>query len=292
MPYILLLLLVTAIWGVSFLVVKDLINDGVPLYTMLTFRFFVGSLFLFLCKKALKIGKISKEEFRQGIIVGVVIFISFALQTAGAIYTTPGKNGMLTGLYVLFVPLIIFIQYGKFTVKSLFDAFLCLFGLALFFDVFRSMTTINLGDILTIGCALFFAIQFIVLERQAPRLNPWNYTIVQLLTVGVLGGIFSVLYEGAGFCTIASAKILLQLLFLSILSTGFAFACQTYVQSKIRAVVVSILCCAESLFAVVFSILAGYEKISVSLILGSLVLLASMVSASVGNTRNSLPELK
>ncbi len=154
------------------------------------------------------------------------------------------------------------------------------------------MTTINAGDILTIGCAFFFAVQFVVLERQAPRLDPWNYTIVQLVTVGVLGGIFSVLYEGDGFRTISSVKIVLQLLFLSILSTGFAFACQTYVQSKIKAVTVSILCCAESLFAVVFSIMAGYEKISISLVLGSMVLLASMVSASVGNTKNSLPDSK
>lgn len=255
---------------------------------MLACRFAIGALFLYIAKKVKKEPKITAKEKIQGTLLGIVVFIGFALQTYGAKYTTPGKNGMLTGIYVLFVPLIIMVLSKRFRVKPLLDALICLIGMAIFFELFKEALNINLGDVLTIACALAFAIQFIVLEKYAPRLNPWNYTFVQLIAVSGISILCSVFIEWDSYKQIDMVVMIVGVLLLGVFSTGFAYLAQTIVQAKIKATTVSIIACSESIFAMIFALIFGYEMFSYFLVIGALVILISMISSTLGSKKDSL----
>jgi len=284
--YIILLILVCTIFGFSFVIVKYLLEINFPTFLLLGLRFTIGAGFLLLIRKFIRLPKINEKEIRNGFVLGIVIFIGFALQTFGAIFTTPAKNGLFTGLYVIFVPLIIIIIKRKFSLKPILLAILSFIGVVVVSNVFVGNLSINIGDILTVLCALAFAIQFVLLEKYAPSLNPINFTIIQLLTVAGVSIILSLLTETNFYISIQWGKVLLSLIFLGVFSTGLAYYIQTVVQTKISANTVSVVSCMESVFAIIFSILLKYDVFSMSLLVGSLIIIVSMIISSISNQEN------
>ena len=278
--YILLFITVTIIWGGSFLFVNNLLHDNIPIFLLMTVRFTIGSVFLLVLRAVNKTPPIKKAEVIHGSVMGLIIFVAFFLQTLGAYYTTPAKNGMLTGLYVVFVAILEIFIKRKIRMKPIADAFICVLGMMILFDIFKSSFKMNLGDLLTIFCALVFAAQFIVLEKYSPNLNSLNYAVMQLIFVSVISVGLSLVFESSRYSAIIlTPAIILKIIFLGLFSTGYAYLVQTFVQTKLSAVTVSMVSCLESVFAVVFSIIFAYDKLSVSLIVGSLIILASMLSA-------------
>ena len=298
--YIALFVTVTISWGGSFLLVNDIVRDGVPIYFFLAFRFLLAFGILFTMKRVRCEVPTSKQEYGQGILMGIIVFAAFLLQTYGALYTTPSKNGMLTGLYVIMVPLILSVlrkismlrggtpkTEQRFAWKPLADAVVCLLGIAVLFDIFHVTDGMNQGDLLTIGAAFAFAVQFVFLERYSVRLNTWNYTSVMLLSVSVLSFIVSLSLEMDFYRSFSlSTTNLWKILFLAAFSTAYAYWVQTYVQSKLSAATVSIVACLESVFAVIFSIAFGYESASTALIVGSLLIFISLLSSVAFTGKN------
>ncbi|MCL2672039.1 MAG: DMT family transporter [Clostridiales bacterium] len=280
--HILLFISVTVIWGGGFLITNDLVHAQVPVLFLTAVRFAIGSGFLALFR-LFSPGKaaFSRAEWKQGFLLGLVIFAAFALQTYGALYTTPGKNGMLTGLHVIFVPLLL-LHRRKMRAKPFIDAGICLVGVMILSNIFGERLALNLGDILVIFCALVFAVQFLILEKHAPTLHTLHYVIAQLATVAAVAVVASLLFEMPAYARLRlDLAIILKLLFLGLLSTGYAYIVQTFVQTKLPATTVSLLSCLESVFAVIFSLLFGYEAFSLHLVVGALVIAAAMVSALV-----------
>ena len=280
-----LLLLITLGFGFSFILIKELMNANYPVFLLLALRFLIGTFSLF-AFRMIKPFPINKDDVKYGVVVGMALFFGFLFQTTGAAFTTPAKNGLYTGLYVLFVPTITMIRQKKFTLKPVLLAVLCFAGVAIISNVFGDIT-FNIGDLLTTFCALSFAIQFILLEKYSPSLNPVNFTIVQLATVAIISSVISFLLERDSFSMIKADKYLLMIVFLGLFETGISFLIQTYVQSQITANVVALVSCMESVFAMGFSLVFGYDILSMTLILGSILIIASMVISSISN-----PELK
>ena len=156
--YILLFITVTIIWGGSFLFVNDLLHDNIPIFLLMAVRFTIGSAFLLVLRKINKAPPITKAEVIHGSVMGLIIFVAFFLQTLGAYYTTPAKNGMLTGLYVVFVALLEIFTKRRIRMKPIADALVCVLGMMILFDIFKSSFKMNIGDLLTIFCASVFAI--------------------------------------------------------------------------------------------------------------------------------------
>ena len=280
--YVLLFVSVAIIWGSSFLLVKDLVGDDVPVFLFLSIRFLVGFFALYILKRGRRESRISRREIRHGVFMGGIVFLAFILQTFGAVYTTAAKNGMLTGLYVIMVPLFLLALSRRWAWKPLLDAGICLVGMAVLFDIFGNLSAVNLGDILTILCAAAFSVQFIFLEKYSASLNTWNYTVVMLISVSMLAALASLVFEHQLYSDLVlSGKHLLVIVFLGIFSTAYAYWVQTFVQTKLSAVTVSLIACLESVFAVLFSLLFGFETASPHLLFGSLIILVSMVSSVV-----------
>lgn len=288
--YLFLFFLTTVIWGFGFLVVKNLTNRETPVFFILSGRFVLGFATLSLCRKLAKAPKLSAKEALRGAICGAALFCAFATQTWGTTLTTPAKNGMLTGTYVLFVPLFLTALERKIRWRPFVDAAICAVGLFVFFEVYRDATSFNRGAWFSLISGVFFAIHFIATERLASRSHPLNSTAAQLATVAVCAVFFSALFERdkIDFGTIATSRSVVEFLYLGVISTGFAYWSQILAQSKLESTVISVVACLESIFAVVFSIIFGYETISTGIVVGTAIaLVATARSAAASNSISS-----
>ena len=292
--YIFLLVFQCAIFGIDFIVVKMLLENALPIFFLLAFRFFIGTFALLpFCYKnssaqQTTIKVTNKKETRYGIVAGLVFFAAFGLQTIGAYYTTPAKNGVFTGLYVIFVPAIIMLITRKFVWKPLLYAIVCFFGVMVVSNFFSEQLTINIGDILTIACAIAFAGHFILLEKFLvnSKINFYRFTAIQILIAAILSFAISLVFERSTYNTIHwDYQIILLLLFLGIIGTALTYFIQTIVQSKISANTVSIISCSESVFAVSFALCFGFDKFSFSLLFGTIIISVAMVLTSVSNEK-------
>lgn len=287
--YLFLFLLTTVIWGFGFLVVKNLTNRETPVYFILTGRFVLGVATLTIFRKLAKSPKLSAKEALRGAICGTALFAAFATQTWGTTLTTPAKNGMLTGTYVLFVPLFLTALERKIRWRPFVDAAICAVGLFVFFEVYRDTTSFNLGALFSLVSGVFFAIHFLATERLTSRFEPLNSAAAQLATVAVWAILFSAAFERdkIDFASIATSRSAAEFLYLGVISTGFAYWSQVLAQSKLEATVVSVVACLESIFAVVFSILFGYETISAGIVVGTLIVLVATVRSATAPAADS-----
>ena len=252
--YLFLFVLTTVVWGIGFLVVKNLTNRETPVYFILTGRFVLGCATLCLVRKLAKSPKLSAKEALRGAICGTLLFCAFATQTWGTTMTTPAKNGMLTGTYVLFVPLFLTALERKIRLRPFVDAAICAVGLFVFFEVYRDTTSFNMGALFSLISGVFFAIHFLATEKLASRFDPINSAASQLATVAVWAILFSAAFERdkIDFAAIATSRSVAEFLYLGVISTGFAYWSQVLAQSKLESTVISVVACLESIFAVVF----------------------------------------
>lgn len=294
-----LIVLECMIFGVAFIAVKYLLENRFPPFLLLTIRFSIGSLILLIsglifCKSTkltTTIGKISRlksKELIGGGISGVILFIAFALQTVGADFTTPAKNSLFTEIFVIIVPIVNMIMLKKFSAKPLIAAAITFLGVTLVLDIFHDNSNFNVGDGLTIICGVMFAFQFIILDRFAnqkqdgEKINAFNFTFIQLLVVAFLATITTLIFERNEFGSIEwTGAAIGWLCFLGICATAIAYLLQFFAQERISADLTSVLSCSDSLFALILSIIIGFDAFSWMLVCGGMLMLAGMVLAAL-----------
>jgi drug/metabolite transporter (DMT)-like permease len=279
--YILLILFISLVWGFGFIASKQLIDAQMPVFLMMFIRFAVGGALLFVLARILKMPKITRAELKYGILIGFVMFVAFALQTIGQKYTTPAKSGLLTVLYVVLVPIITMCLKRKFRPIPVGLALISFFGVAVVSDVFGAEFSLNLGDFLMILCAVSFAIQFILVEKFASRFNVLNFAVVQLLATAVFSGVSTLIFEGGQYGGVLWNKTIFNLFFLGVFSSALCYYLQNFVQTKVSAARLAVVGCSESVFTLIFSLALGYDILSPSLIIGSVIITAAVVLAAV-----------
>jgi len=276
---VLLLLAVSIIWGMGFSIVKLMLDHGTPVFLLVAMRFLLGALSLLGTKKLLKAPPFNKKVFFSGSVIACVVLAAFVLQSYAAKYTTPAKNGMLTGVYVIFTAVLSIFLFKKSAIKPLADAMLCVIGMFLFFEIFSENMNLNKGDLLSLSAALLFAVHFIMLERESHKHNSLNFTFAQLIGVGIMALVLSILTERHLYTNIEVLYFILGSIFLGVFSTGFAYLVQTMAQARLKATTVSTILCSEAVFAVIFSLLLGYEKFNKWIAIGGGIIFVSILSS-------------
>jgi drug/metabolite transporter (DMT)-like permease len=274
-----LLLLVCVVFGYSFVVVKDLLTRGFPLFLLLGLRFLLGGALLLGLRPCRLLGgqaRFQRGEFRYGALLGAVTFTAYVFQTIGTSITTPAKNGLFTGLYVIFVPLLLMVVRRVWTARPLFAAALSFAGVLLISNVFVERFSLNAGDLLSVLGAAAFTGQIVLLGKYASSFHPVNFTAVYLFTASALSLVVSLVWERPFAADIPWAGTWPGLLFLSVFSTGFSSFTQTFVQARLPAAAVAVVLCTESIFAVLFSALLGYDRLTVPFLAGAALMVASM----------------
>lgn len=280
-----LLLSVTLIWGYGIIATDDALTGSMGIFTMLAVRFLLAAGILFVLRLCLfrtkGYSKIGKKEVWTGIIVGAVNFCGFAFQSEGLLYTDTAKSGMLTGAYVIFVPIIYCVLRKKFQWRPLFNALIFLVGMFFLFDFRGSNLNFNRGDALTLLCACCFAVQIILVDRFANDINVFNFNAVQMLTMGLMGLFGALLFERQNFAFIDWSVSLPAVIYLGALSSAYAYIVQTFAQSRVSPSLTAILLSLESLAGVLFSLAAGKVGWTWTLGVGCAIMAAASVAAAL-----------
>jgi drug/metabolite transporter (DMT)-like permease len=257
------LLLVTLNWGLNFVITKDALSSITP-YMYLGLRFLLGVLLLMLIfYRQLK--TISKEDMKAGLILGLIVFLGFVTQTVGLTYTTPSKSGFITSSYVVIVPFVVFLLTGVFPgLHQMLGAVITFTGIGII--TLSQNITVNPGDLLTLVCAVCFALQIVFTEQYVKRANPINISIVQIFVIGVLSMAISLLKEP--FPQGYSTGVWWAVIYASVVCTAGAFAIQNTAQKYTTSTRAAVILCMESVFAGIFSFLFWGEKLRPRTLLG------------------------
>jgi len=276
---ILLLVLVTLIWGTTFVGVKETVRV-VPVPLLLAVRFTVGALIL------APFG-LRKEVLKVGTGLGVLLFVSFAFQSIGLQYTGASRAAFITGLSVVMVPLFAAgIFRRRVSIRVAAAAVLATAGLALLcFD----LEPPNRGDLWVLACAVLFAFYVVALEAPVRRHGAGRLSLVQLGSVAILAWIWSAPY----FPVLATLdrRSWLTLLYLGIAATGLTTLLQGLGQKIVSAPVAAVTFTLEPVFAACFAFLLLGEQpgargwVGSALILGAMLLAALRGDAEARNDR-------
>ena len=268
------LLTVTVIWGGGF-VASDMALETLTPFQILAIRFLIASVFM-TALGGRQLRGITREELKCGFWLGAALFGGFALQIIGLQYTTPSKNAFLTATNVVLVPFIALVFYRKkVAAQSLIGAGMALVGAGVL--ALQKNFSLGLGDALTLGCAVCFAMQIFLTGAYVGKIRPTVLNFLQMTTACLLS-VAGMLLAGE-FPPVASGKSWLAVLYLGVVSTTVTYLLQTVSQKYVDETKSAIILSLESVFGTVFSVLILHEAISGRMVLGSaLILIAVLVS--------------
>lgn len=268
-----MLVVVTIIWGGGFIATSGALDSMTPFYIMMIR--FVGASILPLIVCFNKMKKLGKDDIRHGMITGTFLFLAFAFQTFGLQYSSPSKNAFLTATNVVFVPYLLWLLLKrKPNRKEVIASIMCILGIALL-TLKKDALFLGAGDVLSIICALFFALHIIALERYSAHIDAICMTAMQMLTAGVLSTICALLFEQPPVQLNAGA--IGNVCYLIFVSTLLAYLIQTYAQKFTSANTASLILSMEALFATIFSFFILHEILSVQMIFGAVFIFASVI---------------
>ena len=272
----LIMIVVAIIWGTGFVVTKLAMDNGIGVYYLLFIRFLVASILLMFVIFLKKI-KIKKEMLLPGIIQGVLLTLGYSIQTMALNYTTPAKNSVLTGLNVIFVPYILLIFFRKkLDIFTIISSILAFFGTLLLSGNISSFSEINKGDLLSMLCAIFFALYIIVIDKYANKINVFVMSFIQFFTVMILCLLLS-LTEGE--IKQLNSTSLISMIYLGVFGTFVAYNLQIMAQKVLSASRTVLFLSLEVVFGVLISIISGYDSFSLNILVGTLLVFTGIVIA-------------
>jgi len=228
-PALLALVLVTAVWGVTFVQVKDAVALY-PLFAFLAVRFWIATLTLAVPGLP-RVRSLGWPGFVGGGFLGLLLAAGYTLQTAGLERTTVSSTGFITGMYVVLTPLIALVLVRSRIGLSVWGGVaLSTIGLAMLSGIHAGSVT---GDLLVLAAAAVYSLQIVLMERYAPRYDAVAFTFVEMLAAGVALGVVAAalgdLHLPHGW-TVWGA-----LLVTGVFASALAFLVQTWAQRRTSA---------------------------------------------------------
>jgi drug/metabolite transporter (DMT)-like permease len=262
------LLATTAVWGGAFLVMKDSLERQ-DVYSFLASRFILASLFMFLYKPRCLNG-LSKEFIQRAGLAGILLGSGFIFQTFGLTQTTVSNTGFITGLYLVFTPLISWMLLKKDIFKMQWLAvFVATIGLYLI--SFKGIS-IGIGEALVLISALLFAGQIVALGEWSDGENTYALALIQIMVCAVM---FLALSLKDGYQLPPDRGVWSSVLFTAFFATFIGILIQTKAQSVMSATAAGVLLAMEVPFALFFGLYFDNDPLTFRIISGgSLVMLA------------------
>jgi drug/metabolite transporter (DMT)-like permease len=278
---------IMAIWGSTFAVVRALVGGGeAPVSPMLlvAVRMALASALLLAWLAGRGELRFSRELWRDGLSCAALLGAGFLLQIEGQHRTTASRSGFLTGLLVVFVPLLEWLFFRKRpSAPAAAGIGLAFTGMALLSSAGAAGQSQLLGDLLTVGCAVVFAGHIIVLGRVAGRHPVLPLLFVQLAGTFAMAAAAGPFVERQHFTS--DPRAFAALLYLSVFATLLAFGVQTWAQRKLPPVRMALLSALEPAFAAAWAAVLIGERLSrLELWGGALIVLG----VAVGETGTAL----
>ena len=273
MPALLALIVVTAVWGVTFVQVKDAV-ELYPLFAFLAVRFAIASLVL-AAPAAGRIRSLGRSGWLAGGSLGLLLAVGYALQTAGLERTTVSSAGFITGLYVVFTPLLALLLFRTRVGGAVWvGVVLAVAGLAMLSGVGAGDP---LGDLLVLLGSAAYSVQIVLMERYAPRYDPVAFTQAEMLAAF------------AGFAVVALALGQVEvphgwtvwgaLLVTGIFASALGFLVQTWAQRRTSATRTALAFALEPVWAGIFGFWLAGDRLGALGWGGCAVIMAGIVVA-------------
>ena len=266
-----LVLAVAAIWGSSFVVMKDTLHR-INVNSFLGWRFLIATCVMAAIRpQALK--HIRGKFLIKGIIVGSLLGGGYIFQTFGLTQTTVAKTGFITGLYAIFTPLMAAGLFKKHVSKIQWAATALAFaGLAML--SFKGLS-IGVGESLVLVSAILFAGHIIALGEWSSGMDTYALTLIQMGTVSAISFVATI---KQGIQLPHDSGVWQAIFYTALFASAFAFLIQTWTQSFMAPTSIGILLTMEYIFAAIFGVIFGHESMTLrTLIGGSLVIIAMLV---------------
>ncbi len=279
-----LLVLTALIWGCAF-VAQSVGMDFVGPFTFNMARFLIGAIVLLPViwfmdrqrKTGAEKGAGQKTLIIGGICCGIALAVASTLQQWGILFTTVGKAGFITAMYIVIVPLLgIFI--GK-KVRPLIIGCVAIAVVGFYFLCMTESLRLGLGDFLVLLCAIAFSIHILVIDHFSPKVDGVKMSAIQFLTAAIISAVPTLLWEQPVFTEILQAWQ--PVLYAGVMSCGVAYTLQIIAQKNADPTVASLLLSLES----VFSVLAGWvllgQGLSLKELFGCVLIFCAIILAQL-----------
>jgi drug/metabolite transporter (DMT)-like permease len=287
------LLIITIIWGSSFALVKNVL-EHIPSFAYISLRFIIASAVLVILFYK-RLGSINRKTVLFGFVLSLMLFGGVALQVSGLYYTTASNSAFITGLNVVMVPIIsVFFLKKKPGLNSVIGVILAFVGF--FFLTGGLNFKFNVGDFLTLLCALCFALQIVFLDKFIGEQDPVLLSIFQISFTAVLSTGVWITFDFKPF-TINPA-VIATLFITGILGSALAYSVQAVAQKYTTPTHAALIFAGEPVFGAIFALIipdaqGKVEMLSINKVVGcTLILLGMLISEAKVRKSMSISEAK
>ena len=263
------LLSVSAAWGMAFVVMKDAIERQ-SVNNFLFTRFSLAVIVMIALKPSV-IRQFDRDLILRAGSAGICLGLGYIFQTLGLARTGAAITGFVTGLYVVFTPLLAYFFLKERLTKLIWACvFIATVGLGLL--SIRGFS-VGIGEMLVLASAFFFAAHIIALGKWSSGRDVYAMTVVQLTMCALLSGIASI---PGGYSAPPDSGVWAVVIFTAVFATAIAFIIQTWSQAHMSATKVAVILTMEVVFAAVFAILFGGERLTLQSALGGVLVVVAM----------------
>ena len=264
------LLTITATWGSTFFLIKDLLVR-VPERDFLALRFAIASIGLMLLfPRAL--GRLTRESLRQAVVLGLLYGVAQILQTAGLAQTPASVSGFITGTYVVATPLLAAaLLHTRITAVTWGAVVLAMAGLGV---LTLSGLSSGYGEAITLLSAVLYALHIVGLGAWSRVSQVAGMSIVQLLMITLVCGVLTL---PDGIVLPSTGRDWLSVVYMALVAGALAMAGQTWAQAHLPPTRSAIIMSMEPVFAALFAVLLGGESVTARMVVGGAMVLAAML---------------
>jgi drug/metabolite transporter (DMT)-like permease len=275
-----LLVLVTFIWGATFVVIKNAVeHDASPLlFNFIRMTLAAATLGIIFHRD---IPRITRSSFIAGAITGICLWLGYEFQTTGIRLTTASKSAFITGISVVLVPLFLILFWGrKISTWTAIGVLVAVVGLFLLTvpageSALGNWASVNRGDLLTLACAVSFGFQIIFLGRATERHPFAQIGFLQIATAAVLMGLATPILERPHI--VWSPRVIWAVVITALLGTAAAFTVQAWAQQFTSPTHTALIFSLEPVFAWITSYFALGERLGIRAGIGAAMILAGVL---------------
>ncbi len=260
---------VTATWGSTFFMIKDLLTE-ISVLDFLSIRFAIAAAALFLISPR-AVRRLSRDELRHGVALGVLYGVAQVLQTTGLERTPATVSGFVTGMYVVATPIFAAVLLRESITRTVWVAVL-ISTVGLGFLSLKGVT-VSVGVVIIFLSALLYALHIIGLGLWSRRTNVFGLAIVQMAVIAV---ICTAVSAPNGIGTPDTTGGWMALIYMAIVSGSLAMLGQTWAQAHLPAARAAIIMTMEPVWAAFFAVLFGGESLTVRMLIGGAFVLSAM----------------
>jgi len=272
-PALVVLVAVTAVWGVTFVQVKDAVAIY-PLFAFLALRFAIASATLAV-PGTTRVRSLGRDGAAAGALLGALLGAGYALQTAGLERTSVSSTGFITGMYVVLTPVLALLLFrDRLGGRAALGVALAVVGLALLSGVHGGSLA---GDLLVLAGAAVYSLQIVLMERFAPRYDVIAFTLVEMLAA--FAGLLVVALAAGQLHVPHGWTVWAALLVTGVFASAFAFLAQTWAQRRTTATRTALAFSLEPVWAAFFGITLAGDRLGTVGFLGCAVIMAGILLA-------------